>query len=165
MMAKPAAFYGLERQIQSLSHGRPIGIVGFSAGGTLALRLATDNALHVVSVLDYYGPPDLKDYFLYHKSDGYSRYILGHVPFTRAAINLLSGPISTNASVVSAFGLSDANAVASQSAASLQQDLPRASIYFYDGPHGVGINACQPALDEFLADLQHDTKAAGIASA
>jgi len=165
MMAKPAAFYGLERQIQSLSHGRPIGIVGFSAGGTLALRLATDKALRVVSVLDYYGPPDLKDYFLFHKFDGYTRYILGHVPFTRAAINLLSGPIATDAYVVSAFGLSDANAVASQSAASLQQDLPQSSIYFYDGPHGVGINTCQPALDEFLANLHHDTEAAGIASA
>ena len=29
-IATPAAFYGLERQIESLSHGQPIGIVGFS---------------------------------------------------------------------------------------------------------------------------------------
>jgi hypothetical protein len=152
-MATPAAFFGLERQIQSLSHGQPIGIVGFSAGGTLALRIATDKALRVVSVLDCYGPPDLKDYFLYHKSDRFSRYILGHVPFTRAAINLLSGPIATNAHVASAFGLRDANVVVSQSAASLKRDLPQASIYTYDGPHGVGINACQPALNEFLANL------------
>ena len=152
-MATPAAFFGLERQIQSLSHGQPIGIVGFSAGGTLALKIATDKALRVVSVLDYYGPPDLKDYFLYHKSDRFSRYILGHVPFTRAAINLLSGPIATNAHVACAFGLRDANVVASQSAASLNRDLPQASIYTYDGPHGVGINACQPALNDFLANL------------
>ena len=43
-IATPAAFYGLERQIESLSHGQPIGIVGFSAGGSLALRIATDKA-------------------------------------------------------------------------------------------------------------------------
>ncbi len=65
----------------------------------------------------------------------------------------LSGPIATNAHVASAFGLSDANVVVSQSAASLKRDLPQANIYTYDGSHGVGINACQPALNEFLANL------------
>jgi len=153
MMATPDAFFGLERQIQSLSHGQPIGIVGFSAGGTLALRVATDTAINVVSVLDYYGPPDLKDYFLYHKSDRFARYILGRVPFTRTMFNLLSGPIATSAHVVAAFGLIDQNVVVPQSTASLKRDLPQASIYTYDGPHGVGINACPPALDEFLANL------------
>jgi len=153
MMATPAAFFGLERQIQSLGHGQPIGIVGFSAGGTLALRIATDKAIRVVSVLDCYGPPDLNDYLLYHKSDRFARHILGRVPFTRSAINLLSGPIATNAHVVAAFGLRDANVVAFGSAVSLQRDLPEASIYTYDGPHGVGINACPLALEEFLANL------------
>ena len=152
-MATPAAFYGLEHRIKSLSHGQPIGIVGFSAGGSLAVRIATDKALHVVSVLDYYGPPDLNDYFRYHKSDRFSQYILGHVPFTRGAINLLSGPIATDVHVVGAFGLRDANVVASQSTASLQRDLPEASIYTYAGPHGVGINASRPALNEFLVNL------------
>jgi hypothetical protein len=152
-IATPAALYGLEQRIEALSHGQPIGIVGFSAGGSLALRIATDKALHVVSVLDYYGPPDLNDYFLYHKSDRFSQYVLGTVPFTRAAINLLSGPIVTSAHVVAAFGLYDANVVASQSVGSLQQDFPQAKIYLYAGPHGVGINASPPALEAFLTNL------------
>ena len=152
-IATPAAFYGFERRIEALSHGQPIGIVGFSAGGTLATRIATDAALRVVSVLNYYGPPDFNDYLSYHKSDRFSRYVLGHVHFTRAALNLLSGPITTNAHVVGVFGLSDANVVATQSAASFQRDLPRTSIYTYPGPHGVGIEASRPALDEFLANL------------
>ncbi len=45
------------------------------------------------------------------------------------------------------------NMVVSQSTASLERDLPQATIYTYDGPHGVGINACPPALDDFLANL------------
>jgi hypothetical protein len=152
-IATPAAFNNLEQRIESLSHGQPIGIVGFSAGGSLALKIATDKALRVVSVLDYYGPPDLNDYLLYHKTDRFSQYVLGHVPFTLAAMNLLSGPIVTSAHVVGAFGLSDTNVVASQSVDSLQRDFPQASIYLYAGPHGVGINACPPALEVFLANL------------
>lgn len=153
MIATPAAFYGLEHQIESLSHGQPIGIVGFSAGGSLALRIATDKALHVVSVLDDYGPPDLRDWFHYHGNDRFSRYVAGHVAFSRAAIDLFSGPIDTNAHVVAAFGLLDRNVVASQSAASFERDLPDASICTYDGGHGVGIDASRPALQKFLANL------------
>ena len=43
-ISTPAAFYGLERQIKALSHGQEIGVVGFSAGGSLADRIATDKA-------------------------------------------------------------------------------------------------------------------------
>ncbi len=43
-MATPDDFNELAHQIGSLSHGRPIGIVGFSARGSLALRLAADKA-------------------------------------------------------------------------------------------------------------------------
>src|SRR4051812_16404846 len=46
-MAAPDALSRLARQIASLSHGRPIGIVGFSAGGTLAARLAGFESIHV----------------------------------------------------------------------------------------------------------------------
>ena len=152
-IATPAAFYGLERQIESLSHGQPIGIVGFSAGGSLALRIATDKAIRVVSVLDYYGTPDLKDWFRYHGNDLYSRYVLGHVHFSPAAINLFSGSIATNAHVVAALGLRDKNVVAAPNEASFERDLPQASIYTYDGPHGVGIETSLPALGEFLANL------------
>jgi dienelactone hydrolase len=152
-MATPAAFGSLLAQVKAISRGRPIGVVGFSAGGSLALRLAASPSLKVVSVLDYYGPPDLRDYFTYHRSDRFARYILGHVPFTRAAMSLFSGPIATRAHVVCAFGSRDSNVVAAQSAASLQRDLPQASIYNYAGPHGVGITASRPALNEFLANL------------
>jgi hypothetical protein len=152
-MSTPAAFNGLLQRVRLLSHGQPIGIVGFSAGGSLALRLAASKLLNVASVLNYYGPPDLRDYFVYHGFDRFARYILGHVQFTRAGINLFSGPIATNARVVSAFGLRDANVVAAQSTGSLQRDLPQSSVYEYAGPHGVGITASRPALDEFLASL------------
>jgi hypothetical protein len=152
-MSTPAAFNGLLQQIKLLSRSQPIGIVGFSAGGSLALRLAASKSLHVVSVLNYYGPPDLRDYFRYHGSDRFARYILGHVHFTRAAISLFSGPITTSAHVVSAFGIYDTNVLASQSTASLDRDLAGSSVYKYAGPHGVGMTACRPALDEFLANL------------
>jgi dienelactone hydrolase len=152
-IATAGAFYGLEQQIKSLSHGQPIGIVGFSAGGSLALRIATDKGLHVVAVLDYYGPPDLKAWLHYHGNDRFARYVREHVPFTRAAMNLFSGSIATNAHVVAAFGLRDHNVVASVSEASFKRDLPDASLYTYDGGHGVGIETSRPALQEFLASL------------
>jgi hypothetical protein len=152
-MSTRAAFDGLVAQVKAISRGQPIGIVGFSAGGSLALRMAASKALNVVSVLDYYGPPDLQDYLSIHGSDRFARYTLGHAHFTRAAINLFSGPIATTAHVVSAFGLDDRNVVATQSVASLQRDLPGSSVYDYPGPHGVGITASRPALNEFLANL------------
>ena len=152
-MATPVAFESLVRQIKTLSDGQTIGIVGFSAGGPLALRLATDPALHAAAVLNYYGPLDLNDYIQYRKSDRFTRYIRQHAPLNRAAINLLSGPITTSAHVVSAFGSNDRNVVATQSVHSLGRDLPQGSSYLYAGGHGVGISACPPALNEFLANL------------
>ena len=107
----------------------------------------------MLSDLDYYGTPDLKDWFRYHGNDIYSRYVLGHVHFSPAAINLFSGPIATNAHVVAALGLRDKNVVAAPNEASFERDLPQASIYTYDGPHGVGIETSPPALGEFLANL------------
>lgn len=152
-IATPAALNDLAQRIRPLSHGQPIGIVGFSAGGTLAARLAANHTLNVVAALDYYGPPDLRDYFDYHGSDRIARYVMGHVPFTNGGINALSGLINTTAHVVDAFGAYDINVVATQSIASLHRDLPQAGVYIYAGPHGVGINASPPALREFLANL------------
>jgi hypothetical protein len=152
-MNTPGAFRALDSQIRRMSHGQPIGIVGFSAGGTLALRLATDKALHVRAVLDYYGPPDVNDYFPYHGSDYFAQYVMGHAHFTRAGLNTLSGPINTTAHMVAAFGLNDINVVARVSQTSLQHDAPSTSAYTYPGPHGVGITACPTALDEFVACL------------
>jgi hypothetical protein len=152
-IAAPAAFFGFEKQIERLSHGKPIGIVGFSAGGSLAVRIATSKAINVISVLDYYGPPDLKDWFRYHGNDRFGSYVRSHVPFTRSAINLFSGPIKTSAHVVAAFGLRDQNVVASQSIGSFARDLPDATVYTYNGAHGVGISTSRPALDDFLASL------------
>src|SRR5438270_13965709 len=39
-MNSPGAFYQLAEVIRAMSRGRPIGLMGFSAGGTLAMRLA-----------------------------------------------------------------------------------------------------------------------------
>lgn len=152
-MNTAAAFGGLEHQVAHITHGQSVSIVGFSAGGTLALRLAFDKTINVKSVLDYYGPPNVRDYFAYHGHDRFAQYVQGHVGFTHAGIAALSGPMTTSAHVVCAFGLKDINVVASQSIASLNRDLSRAVAYTYDGGHGVGISTCQPALDEFLSNL------------
>jgi dienelactone hydrolase len=152
-ISTPGAFERVVDQIRSLSHGRPIGIVGFSAGGSLAARLAGVGSLHVRAALDYYGPADLQDYIDLHRGDSYDRYVLGHVHFTPSTIRLLSGPSNTSAHVVAAFGLDDENVVASDSAASFQKDFPQGRVYTYPGPHGVSINASPPALADFLAHV------------
>jgi hypothetical protein len=153
VLGTPAAFFGLARQIASISRGRPIGIVGFSAGGTLAARLAGIPALHVTAALDYYGPPDLQDFLALHRGDRFDRFVATHAHFNAAGIALLSGPSDTAAHVVAAFGLDDVNVVATDSAASFQRDFPGGQVYEYPGPHGVSILASPPALEDFLAHL------------
>jgi dienelactone hydrolase len=149
----PDVFFGLEREIKSLSRGQPIGIVGFSAGGALAFRLAADDALHVKDVLDYYGPPDLRDFITSHHGDGYDSYVLRQINSNPAVINLLSGPENTQAHVVAAFGSTDPVVLAGPSVASLRKDDPQADIYGYHGHHGVSIFASPAALQDFLTHL------------
>jgi dienelactone hydrolase len=153
VMATPGAFQSVVDQIKHLSHGKPIGIVGFSAGGSLAVRLAGAPGLNVAAALDYYGPPDLQDWLSFHRGDRFYDYVVSRVPFTRGIIDLLSGPSTTSADVVGAFGLHDHNVVASLSAAGLNKDYPQGHLYFYPGPHGVSITASRPALNDFLAHL------------
>lgn len=152
-MDTPGAFYGLVRRISSISKGRPIGIVGFSAGGSQALRLATVRSLNVRAVLDYYGPPDLEDYLKFHRGDAKYHYLLDHVSFTPSAVKLFSGPIRTSAYVVAAFGRRDDDVVARMALDSLTKTLPTAKRYTYAGPHGVGIHANREALKDFLAHV------------
>ncbi len=152
-LGTPGALHGIARQIESISHGQPIGIVGFSAGGTLALHLAADPKLHVKDVLAYYSPPDVKGYLAFHGRDHFSKYILGHGRFSREGIDLLSGPSPTTAHVVAAYGLRDHNVVADESEASFRQDFPAGVVYKYDGPHGVSISQSPAALEDFLAHL------------
>src|SRR4051794_18293192 len=71
-IATAAAFRGLAHQIGRLGHGRPIGLVGFSAGGSLAARLSGIPSLNVKAVLDAYGPPDLRDWFQDHGHDRFA---------------------------------------------------------------------------------------------
>ena len=144
---------GVARQIGAIAHGQPIGLVGFSAGGTLALHLANDPSLHVKAVLDDYGPPDLRDYLALHHGDHFARYVVGHGHFDRGALDALSGPGQADAHVVAAFGLRDRNIVAGPSAASIVRDFPGAKVYNYDGPHGVSIEASPPALEDFLSHI------------
>jgi hypothetical protein len=149
-METASDFYGLAREIGALSHYSPIGIVGFSSGGTLALRLSGIPSLHVTAVFDNYGSPSLRDYLLYHLGDRYDTYIFRHAGFTRSAIDVLSGPSDTSAYVVCDFGLNDHNVVASVSTSSLEQDFPTAHVYYYAGGHGVSISASPQALQDFL---------------
>jgi hypothetical protein len=152
-LTSTAAYFGLHRQIRALSHGQPIGLVGFSAGGNLAVRLAGDPALHVTAVLDDYGPPDLRDYLHFHGGDRFGRYVREHIHSNRKVIRLLSGPETTHAYVVAAFGLRDHNVVAGPSTASFRREFPQDRVYDYNGPHGVSIEASRPALDDFLSHL------------
>lgn len=152
-LATPADVYGVAHEIESLAHGRPVGLVGFSAGGSLALRLAGIPSLHVKDVLNMYGPPDLAGFLAEHRGDPHARYVLDHTPFTPEGIAFLSGPVATSAHIVSAFGLTDRNTLAAPSAAAAARDFPGGTIDYYDGPHGVDIRASAPALEDFLAHL------------
>lgn len=152
-ISNPAALDHLAGRIARLAEGRPIGIVGFSAGGTLAARLAGIPSLRVTAALSCYGPADLADYLAEHRGDRFHRAVVRGVRFTPGVVRLLSGPIRTDAHVVGAFGLGDRNVVAATSAASFARVLPGGSVHVYPGPHGASIRACREALDDFLAHL------------
>ncbi|QEH34963.1 Alpha/beta hydrolase family protein [Aquisphaera giovannonii] len=148
-----AAFDGLARRVAALAHGRPVGLVGFSAGGALALRLAAAPGIRAVAVLDYYGVPDVRAYLSRHARDRVFRPISGLAPYRPGVVSRLSGALETPAHVVAAFGRSDPNVRADASSADLLRDSPGANVYTYAGGHGVGIGASRPALEDFLAHL------------
>jgi dienelactone hydrolase len=152
-MNRPSALIRLADQIQRLSMGQPIGLIGFSAGGTIALRLAGISGLNVKAVLNFYGPPDLSDWLNQHAGDAAYRRVAQNVGRNPAFIRSMSGPIITNAQVVAAFGLKDTTVVALPSTESLQRDLRSAQVYYYPGPHGVSVFAKCGAYAAFLDAL------------
>ena len=129
-MSSSRAFYGLADEIHAISHGQPIGLVGFSSGGGLALRLSEVPDLNVQAVMSYYGPPNLNDWLNYHFGDRYFRWVTGHVHFDTGIINLLSGVSDSDAYIVTAFGLTDKNVVAAPSTVSFEQDFPDGHVYY-----------------------------------
>ena len=153
-MDSPAAFYSLANRILAISKGKPIGLLGFSSGGGLALRLAGVPNLNVQAALSYYGPPDLSDWLAYHRGDSYYRWVTGHVHFDAGIIDLLSGPSSSTSYLIDAFGEQDRNIVASVSTTDFHQDFPDGHVDYYDGPHGVSLFADYSAFEEFLAHLE-----------
>ncbi len=152
-MNGPAAFYQVGNTIRSISKGQPIGLMGFSAGGTLALRLAGLSGLNVKAVAAFYGPPDLSDWLQYHHGDRDYRFVTSHVQLNPAIIRLLSGPSATNAYLIDAFGLRDHNVVAAPSTASFNRDFPGGHVYYYPGGHGVLPTADPAAFNDFLSHL------------
>ncbi len=152
-MDSPRAFYDLAARIRKLSHGQPIGLLGYSAGGALAMRLAGQPGLDVTTVMNYYGPPDLDAWLAYHKGDRYYRYVVSHVHLTKGLVKLLSGPSTSDSYFVNAFGLRDRNVVSSVSTASFYKDFQHGVVYNYDGPHGVTLDADRHAFDVFLDHL------------
>jgi len=152
-IATPGDYCLVAKRIEAMSRGRPIGLVGFSAGGTLAARLSGIESLHVTAVLNDYGPPDLRDWFQYHGLDRFARYVRARVPFSPKTIDLLSGPSDSRAYIASAFGRSDENVTAVQSTKSMLSDFSVGKVYTYNGGHGVSITASRPALEDFLAHL------------
>lgn len=149
-IASPAAFRSLASSLVRLAHGQRVGLVGFSAGGALALRLAATPGLDAGAVLDYYGVPDVRAYLARHGSD---RPISGLAPFRRPLVSLFSGPAATGAHVVAAFGRRDPNVGPDTSGADLLGDDSAAVVYTYPGGHGVAITASKAALDDFLTHL------------
>jgi hypothetical protein len=123
-MDGPAAFYQLANQIGAISKGRPIGLMGFSAGGTLALRLAALSRLNVLAAVSYYGPPDLRAWLSYHKGDRIFRKVTSDVQFSKGIITLLSGAIDSKARLIEAFGLRDHSVVSGYSTADFRRDFP-----------------------------------------
>jgi len=152
-MNSPRDFDQLASEILAISKGRPIGLMGFSAGGTLAMRLSQVPRLNVKAVMNYYGPPDLRDWLNYHQGDRYYEYVVTHVQFNRGIIDLLSGPSTSSAFIVNAFGLHDHNIVHSVSTASFNRDFQHGQVFTYAGPHGVSLYADIPAFMVFLSHL------------
>ena len=76
-----ADFYQLADEIRHVSKGQPIGLMGFSAGRGLAMRLSGVPTLNVKAVMSYYGPPDLRDWLNYHKGISYYNYVTSRVHF------------------------------------------------------------------------------------
>jgi hypothetical protein len=149
----PAVFYEIANRIRTVSQGQPIGLLGFSAGGALAMRLAGQPGLNVTSVLNFYGPPDLKDWLATHGHDSKYRYVVSHVHLTTGIIDLLSGPSPSQAYFVNAFGLDDRTVVSTVSTASFYSDFQHGQVFDYPGPHGVTIYADYPAFQDFLDHL------------
>jgi hypothetical protein len=152
-MESPSDYYRLAGEVRSLSKGQPIGLMGFSSGGSLATRLSGIPSLNVRAVMNYYGPPDLRDWIRYHQGDRYYNYVTTHVQFDPGIINLLSGPSSSTAYIVNAFGLYDQNVVTSVSTASFNRDFELGRVFYYPGPHGVSLFADYPAFVDFLSHL------------
>jgi hypothetical protein len=152
-MSSPRDFDELAGQILAISKGRPIGLMGFSAGGTLAIRLSQLPKLNVKAVMNYYGPPDLRDWLNYHYGDRFYRYVVSHVQLSRGIINVLSGPSTSTAFIVSAFGLKDQKVVSSLSTESFVREFPHGQVFTYPGAHGVSLFADYAAFKVFLAHL------------
>jgi len=149
----PAAFYSLAAKLARFARGQPIGLVGFSAGGSLAARLSQLPQLRVRAALDFYGPPDVQDWLNYHQSDRFAQYVKSHVALTSDFISLMSGPSQSRAFVVGAFGTFDQNVVSSISTAGFKRDFTHSAVYTYPGPHGVPLGASWPAFYDFLNHL------------
>lgn len=152
-MNSTRAFDGLANQIGRLSKGQPIGILGFSAGGALALRLAGVPGLNVKTALSFYGPPDLSDWLREHRGDPAYQRVVRNIGAGQAFTRLMSGPSTTDAKVIAAFGMRDRTVRALPSERSFYQDFPTGVSYFYPGPHGVNVYAKCGAYDEFIRNL------------
>jgi dienelactone hydrolase len=153
-MNSPRDFDQLAASIFAISKGRPIGLMGFSAGGALAMRLSQVPKLNVKAVMNYYGPPDLRDWLNFHRGDRYYNRVVTHVRFSPGIIALLSGPSKSTAFIVSAFGRDDRIIVSSVSTASFHRDFQQGQVFTYAGGHGVTVYADLGAFRVFLSHLR-----------
>src|SRR5207248_9518203 len=107
----------------------------------------------VKAVMNYYGPPDFRDWLRDHRGDHFYQYVTTHVRVTPGFVRWTSGASPTQTYIVNAFGLLDQNILSSLSTASFERDFQQGRVYYYRGPHGVTLYACYPAFRDFLAHL------------
>ena len=145
----PAAYRSLAATVVKIANGRTVGLVGVGRAGRCGAN-RDDPGLKVSAVLDNFGVPDVQAYL---DRNGNRQPIAGLAPYRSSVVSLLSGPLSTQAHVVAAFGRKDPNVQPPPSTADLLRDDPSAAVYTYPGGYGAPINASKSALADFLADL------------
>ena len=104
-------------------------------------------------MLNFYGPPDLREWLTTHKGDIHYLHVTSNTHFDQAIIDTMSGAAATSAYIVNAWGLRDHTVVASTSASDFRIEYSSGRIYYYPGGHGVAVFAQPPAFKDFIQHL------------
>jgi dienelactone hydrolase len=158
----PALVKQLGRKIDILAaRGEGVAVAGFSAGGSLAARLAMSHPA-VDAALDLYGPLDLADWFDYHEARNTtsSRSALaavrGHLGGNQQTVDLFSGPAFLRETpILAAFGDRDQNVTIDVNRQSARSSGANIHFTTFKGPHGA--SASREIVASFLGILDETT--------